>query len=94
MLVKLRNAVAHYQPEHLFANVPHRLKGKFAANALMAGAGNPWWPDLCLGAGCAAWAIQTAMALADHVASAVGITPNYQRIRQRGWMDQPPDSSP
>jgi hypothetical protein len=94
MLGKLRNAVAHYQPEHLFANVPHRLKGKFAANALMAGAGSPWWPDHCLGAGCAGWAIQTATALADYVASAVGITPNYQRIRQRGWMGQPPDSSP
>lgn len=96
MLVKLRNAVAHYQPELLFTDVSHRmaaqLGGKFSANVLMAGAGNPWWPDHCLGAGCAAWAIQTATALADHVANAVGITPNYQRTRQGGWMGQPPES--
>jgi hypothetical protein len=98
LLVKLRNAVAHYQPELLFTDVPHRLAtqltSKFAANVLMAGAGNPWWPDHCLGAGCAEWAVQTAMALADHVASAVGITPNYQRTRRSGWMGQPPDSPP
>ena len=54
------------------------LRGKFADNALMAGSKNPWWPDHALGAGCAGWAYRSSKALADRVASDLGITPKYQ----------------
>lgn len=46
LVVRLRNAVAHYQPEDLSADDPHKmeqaLRGKFPDNELMAGSGNPW----------------------------------------------------
>jgi hypothetical protein len=89
LVIQLRNAIAHYQPEDLSIDTPSKiereLKGKFADNSLMAGPGNPWWPDHCLGHGCAEWAWQSALALADRVSSRVGISPNYSRLRKDSW---------
>jgi hypothetical protein len=89
LLVQLRNAIVHYRPEDLSADDPHaiekRLRHRFPDNALMAGSGNPWWPDHCLGAGCATWACTSALALADHVGDALAIRPNYKRHRESGW---------
>lgn len=89
LVTQLRNAIAHYQPEDLSADLParmeQRLRGKFQDNRLMLGAGNPWWPDHCLGAGCAQWATESAVALADLVSDQVGIRPNYVRLRQDNW---------
>jgi len=89
LVTQLRNAIAHYQPEDLSVDSParmeQRLRGKFPDNRLMAGAGNPWWPDHCLGAGCAQWAVDSAIALADSVSDQVGIRPNYIRVRDDRW---------
>jgi len=93
-LIKLRNAVAHYQPESLPRDDPHKmerdLQGKFADNALMAGSGNSWWPDHALGHGCTAWAHRAAKALADLVSERLGIRPNYRRIADSGGHGQLP----
>jgi hypothetical protein len=82
LAVQLRNAIVHFRPEDLSADEPAkmetRLHSKFPDNRLMAGAGNPWWPDHCLGWGCADWAIRSVTALADHVVNAVDIRPNYR----------------
>ena len=51
----------------------------------MAGTGNAWWPDFCLGHGCSTWAHAAAIALADEVSNALGIRPNYQRISVANW---------
>ncbi len=84
LLIELRNALVHYQPESVESGVGSKpaknLHGKFAENALMAGADNGWWPDHALGAGCAQWAVDAAEALADAVSDAVGIRPNYRRV--------------
>lgn len=89
LLIGLRNAVAHFQPESLSADSPSvmekRLKPQgFADNALMAGAGNPWWPDHCLGHGCTEWAWTSAVAFADRFSHDLGIQPNYQRVALGG----------
>jgi hypothetical protein len=79
---QLRNAIVHFRPQDLSANeaakIEKQLRGKFPDNRLMAGAANPWWPDHCLGWGCADWAMRSVTALADHVVNAVGIRPNYR----------------
>jgi hypothetical protein len=100
LVIQLRNAVAHYQPEDLSVDAPHamekRLKGKFEDNRLMAGSGNPWWPDHSLGHGCAAWAVDSAIALTDRVTGEVGIRANYARLRADNWegLGGPPDVPP
>lgn len=89
LLVQLRNALAHFQPEDLAADesstMERRLRGKFSENPLMVGAGNPWWPDHALSHGCAVWACRSAVALADLVAESVEIHPNYRRLRVKDW---------
>jgi hypothetical protein len=90
LVVRLRNAIAHYQPESLAVDTPAQLekalRGKFDPNPLMAGsAGNPWWPDHCFGSGCAAWASRAVTTFADVVCATVGIEPNYARLRRDSW---------
>lgn len=88
-VIQVRNAIAHYQPQDLSVDLPNamekRLRGRFPDNPLMAGGGNPWWPDHCLGSGFALWAFQSVTAFADEVFSAVRITPNYARLRDQDW---------
>jgi hypothetical protein len=89
LVVQLRNAIAHYQPESVSPDWPHRmadrLRGRFPDNKLMTSAGNPWWPSHCLGAGCARWAVSSAVAVTDHVCGKLSIRPNYMRLRDRDW---------
>lgn len=86
-LVLLRNAIAHYKSEDVAADVEHdltsRLQGRFPPNRLMTGSGNPWWPDHCLGYGCAAWARGVVKDLADQVVDRVGVRPNYRRHEEQ-----------
>jgi hypothetical protein len=100
LVIQLRNAIAHFQPEDLSADWPHRMQqrlaGKFPENRLMAGAGNPWWPSHCLGHGCASWAARSALALTDRVSDQLGIQPNYMRLHKDNWAGfgkTPTDSS-
>ena len=94
LAVQLRNAIAHYRSEDLSADTPalmeQRLRGKFPDNLLMAGSGNPWWPDKCLGSGCADWALQAVTACADHVTEATGVRANYAVHRATGWLGNVP----
>lgn len=93
LVLHLRNALVHYKPEDLSADDEHknvaRLRGKFDDNRLMAGGGNPWWPDHCLGFGCARWAAHSAVALADRVSGELGVRPNYWRVRESGSFGRP-----
>jgi len=96
LVIRLRNAIAHYQPEDLSADDPHKmegaLRGKFADNALMAGSGNAWWTDHALGYGCADWGHRSVKALADRVSDELGILPNYRRVEASGWFGRGPGS--
>jgi hypothetical protein len=85
LVVKLRNELVHYKPKSLGGDAPHTLSrqlgGKFDDNALMSGSGNPWFPDKCLGHGCAEWSVRSVIAFADEFFGRIGVQPNYQRVQ-------------
>ncbi len=89
LLIKVRNLLVHFRPETASAadvqDLEKQLRGRFPENALMAEAGNPFFPDKCLGTGCANWAVAAAKAIADETFVRLGVQPNYQRL---GWDDQ------
>jgi len=87
LLVQLRNALTHYEPETVtsVASIAAGAKGghKFDAlqtlfpdNTLVA-SGNAYFPDKCLGAGCAAWSRTVAIAYADEFYSRLDHPPPY-----------------
>lgn len=62
-LIKLRDALLSYDPEWDDERGKHhtleaRLQKKFPPSPLVS-ARRPWFPDRCLGAGCAKWAVET-----------------------------------
>jgi hypothetical protein len=87
LLIGIRNRLVHFRPAFTTAGEETKeeaqLKGKFAQNALMAGSGNPWFPDKCLGAGCAQWSWKTSLALADEWTKRLGIPRPYQADNDR-----------
>jgi len=92
LLVKLRNSLVHYKPEWRAGGIEG---GQSAADSKLAkglqtkhfshnpftGAGNPFFPDKCLGHGCAAWVWKAALAFADEFFHRLGVTPVYDGIR-------------
>lgn len=94
LLVKLRNALIHYEPETVLTFSdneenqvqPHRfekmLRGRFDLNPL-TGAGNPFFPDKCLGHGCARWALISSVKLTDEFFTRMGMTPTYDHVRRQ-----------
>ncbi len=99
-LTKLRNALVHFRPETLPRSItgPHPMESllhaRFAPCKLLAGSGNPWWPDHCLGAGCAQWAHDSARALAERVATDIGVDLNFMRMRRNGGYGRAPGREP
>ena len=83
LLIRLRNELVHYKPETLGGTDIHDLQGeletKFPINALMANSGNPFFPDKCLGYGCAKWALISSKTFADEFFNKLGLTPHYKR---------------
>jgi len=83
ILIRLRNYLIHYKPHDVATDTTHRigetLREKFTSNQLMINAGNPWFPDHVLGAGCAAWAWRTVTQFSDAFASRIGLQLNYQQ---------------
>lgn len=93
LLIELRNALIHYEPETVLTTAtPYlnssdihkfekRFKGKFALNPL-TGAGNAFYPDKLLGSGCAMWAVNTSVAFADEFFSLLGVNATYEHVRE------------
>lgn len=85
MVVNLRNAIVHFKPESISASDDHRLstklKNKFPENQLMRESGNPYFPDKCLGFGCALWAWKSTENFVDSFFSRLGIVPNFKRVK-------------
>jgi hypothetical protein len=76
-LLELRDALVHHQPERHDEQRRHqrlqrRLRNRFAPNTLLAARAR-WFPDLCLGAGCATWALRSAEAYSDEFCGRMGI---------------------
>lgn len=90
ILIELRNALIHFEPETIISQsasegrrihkFEKRLTGKFEVNKL-TGIGNPFYPDKVLGAGCANWAVSSAVSFADVFFNNIGITPTYEHVR-------------
>lgn len=82
LVMKLRNTLVHYKPESISPGEKHRLsqqlQGKFDSNRLFEGSGNPFFPDHCLGFGCATWAITSVTGLADEFFARIDIQPHYK----------------
>ena len=91
LLIELRNALIHYEPETIVGHSDHeapqphkfekRLKGKFPINTL-TGLGNPFYPDKVLGAGCAKWAVSASIAFTDDFFHRLETTPIYEHVRE------------
>ncbi len=95
LAILLRNAIAHYRPQDLSPDEPAKMEQSlrprnFAENRLMEESGYPWWPDKCLGWGCADWSLRAVVALADHVVDAVDARPDYMEHRATGWLGNVP----
>lgn len=92
--IQLRNAIVHFRPQDLSSDVPHklqdRLKGKFADNQMMEDSGNPWWPNKCLGWGCARWSLEAVTELADHLVKTTGVQPAYVHFRTKNELGNVP----
>lgn len=83
ILINLRNWLIHFRSEDFSSDAKHKLgaqlkEKKFPPNALMASAGNSYFPDHALGAGCAHWAHTAAVNFVDKFASELGLTLDYQ----------------
>src|SRR5688572_1580636 len=76
-LLELRDALVHHQPERHDERQRHqslqrRLRTCFAPNTLLPARAR-WFPDMCLGAGCATWALRSAEAFSDEFCRRMGI---------------------
>jgi hypothetical protein len=92
ILIKLRNALVHYEPESVVTKsllegtaikqqkLEQQLKGKFKINPY-TGVDNPFFPDKCLSLGCALWALKSTVDFTDSFFLELGIIPTYQKIK-------------
>jgi hypothetical protein len=56
------------------------LHGKFTLNPI-PGPGNPFYPDRCLGQGCAAWAVSSSVAFANEVFRRLTVKATFDHVR-------------
>jgi hypothetical protein len=80
-LFRLRDALVNYLNFKPVARrgLHSRLDGKFPLNPYVAESAR-WFPDRCLGAGCAKWAVSTAEVFGDDFCRRMGI-PARPRVR-------------
>lgn len=86
-LMELRHALVHFKPEWQGSG-SHPIEKmltehpRFVEN--QQAIGTPWYPNKCLGAGCAVWACAVAMDFADAWCARMGLTYDY-KDDFRGW---------
>lgn len=84
LIIKLRNTLIHYKPESFSPDKPHKLgnqlKGKFPENNLVSKSANPYFPDKCLGYGCANWSCKSMEKFTDAFFQKLGIEPSYKKV--------------
>lgn len=93
-LVRLRNALIHYEPESIITHseidpdkvkehkFEKRLRGKFSLNPL-TGSGNAFFPAKCLSHGCSKWAVKTSLELTDNFFEKLNLKPRYDHVRDK-----------
>jgi hypothetical protein len=86
LLITLRNALVHFDPETTSqpgtsaGNIEKRLQGKFTLNPL-TGSKTPFFPERCMSAGCAKWAVESSVKFADDFCARLGLTPIFDGVR-------------
>jgi len=92
VMIDIRNALMHCEPEWMLDGstaplqptdvhkLEKRLKGKFKLNPL-TGAGNPFYPDKCLGHGCAKGCVESSVSLVDEFCERLGTKPTFDHVR-------------
>ncbi|MFE9582431.1 hypothetical protein ACFYO1_39070 [Nocardia sp. NPDC006044] len=78
-LIDLRNALVHFKPAWEQVDVEHKLRKSvrdlFAENQQPVGL--PWFPNRCLGAGCAEWSCAVSVKFADHWWEQMGLVRDF-----------------
>jgi hypothetical protein len=86
LLIGLRNALIHYEPESAISDSPSsrkqeaKFRGKFQLNTL-TGSRTPFFPERCMSFGCAKWAVESSIKFVDEFCSRLGITPVFDGVR-------------
>jgi hypothetical protein len=93
LMIDLRNALIHYEPETLkikddsepidqdkLHKFEKRAKGKFVTNPFSAPTA-PFYPGKIFGYGCAAWSVKTAVSFADAFFKSLGIEARHESMR-------------
>jgi len=91
LLIKLRNALTHYEPQTIIThlvkeskinekNISKNLKGKFELNPLI-GAGASYFPHKILSYGCSKWAVNSSLNFTDEFFKKIKINPTYDHVR-------------
>ena len=95
-LIGIRNYLMHYRREWVIiptgtapdagTGAPadkfgQHLKGRFSENPFAA-KNLPFFPDRCLGHGCAEWAVNTSLSFTDRFFSALGLPAPYDGIKK------------
>jgi len=98
LLISLRNSLVHYEPEWIISPVSNnytendihsfekKLRGKFTDNP-MTGPGNAFYPDKCLGLGCAVWGLNSSIMFVDEFCGKSGIKPSFDHVRNNLIVD-------
>jgi len=92
LLIGLRNALVHYQPETMTTysqisdeavtihKFERKLRRRFALSPLVS-SHNAFFPDRCLSHGCAQWAVNSSIEFADQFFAHLGIPPTFDHVR-------------
>jgi hypothetical protein len=93
-IIKIRNDLIHFEPAWITA-LDHDIsvdtssyqtlqqEKKFPINALYAATQNPFFPDKCLGYGCAKWAVNTSIKFVEEFYSRMGIPSPINHLKHR-----------
>jgi len=90
LLINLRNNLVHYKTETVKSSsfdpknkheLEKKLSNKFIENTFYKFTGNPYHPHKLLGYGCAKWAFNSVVLLADEFYSKMGVKPYYEHVR-------------
>jgi hypothetical protein len=83
LLIELRNSLTHAhtktQESGDMDDLAMELSRRFEPHRHIGKSANPYFPDKCLGAGCAEWAVVSARSFADEFFGRLRLVPNYQR---------------
>ena len=90
-LVKLRNALTHFKSEWDDAQLTHAdlenlLKDKFQ-ESYFSSKSDTFIPNRCFGAGCANWAVETAIAFIKDVRMRLGLSDNIPMEEARAYFE-------